>query len=295
MLSAPPHFPRPPNRLIIQGAIPPSLSICPERGSSLQVCAEMINNYTDMRHLTDSLSSSDQPNAHLEHMPRESMRDSLEKRFLTLEIRKPKEEMVDLDYLLEACRIGALIFLQRAFRDGWPRCLDIRELRRQLKELLLEKESHITQHVHPQEQWGYYTWSLFIGGVHSQEDEEIAFFAKRIAVSTRVWQAKGFGSWADILHLIKRVGRRDALQSPSCETLGKQVERFIRSNGARDPAPETSAHTYWPAEFNTLLTAWSSAAKFDVVCCSSSHEHRPHLIPLLMSREPLSGEPDLES
>ena len=167
--------------------------------------------------------------------------------------------MQDLDYLIETCRLAALIFLNRLF-DGFSPVT--RQLRFEMKELVLEKESHIVREVSHQMTWGYYAWALFMGGIHSLEDEDIAFFAKRIAISTRVWQAKGFSRWPEILNLMKKVGWIDVLQGPECERFGKQVESFIGSaDSAGDAAGEMPGQFGWPAEFNTLLTAWSSTAK----------------------------------
>lgn len=198
----------------------------------------MINSFNDMRQLTHLVSSFDHSATLIELMSPESVRSSIPHRLLSLQIRKPKQRMQYLDYLLEACRIAALIFLKRVFHSYWPRCKVIMQLRGQLKELLLEKEGRIIQEVHPQPQQVYYTWALLIGGIHSLNDEDTAFFAKRIAISTRVWQAKGFGGWPEILSRIKRVSWANALQSPECDLLGEQVERFIRSgDGVWDLTP----------------------------------------------------------
>lgn len=238
ILSTPPHFPRLPVCLTIQGEIPASSPICPELGTSTGFCAEMINSFNDMRQLTHLVSSFDHSATLIELMSPESVRSSIPHRLLSLQIRKPKQRMQYLDYLLEACRIAALIFLKRVFHSYWPRCKVIMQLRGQLKELLLEKEGRIIQEVHPQPQQVYYTWALLIGGIHSLNDEDTAFFAKRIAISTRVWQAKGFGGWPEILSRIKRVSWANALQSPECDLLGEQVERFIRSgDGVWDLTP----------------------------------------------------------
>ena len=234
-----------------------------------------------MLHLNDSLFTPDRP---ISHMHVDSVRNGLKHRFLSLDIRKPKGQMQALDYLLEACRIAALIFLNRAFHASWRSCPIIRQLECQLKELLLEKESHITEDIPPREHCGYYPWALFMGGIHAQKDEDTAFFAERIATSTQVWQAKGFTSWPDILRLLKRVGWINTLQSPECDALGKQVDRFIRSNDAPDLAPEMPTHGCWPAQFNTLLSVWVSAADSNAVRHSSSRERPPHMLPLLMSK-----------
>lgn len=259
ILSTPPHFPRLPVRFIIQGEIPASSPICPELGTSTELCPEMINDFNDLRQLSDLVNSFDHSATLAELMSLDSARSRIEHRLLSLEIRKPKERMQEFDYLLEACRIAALIFLNRVFHGHWGRCPITVKLRCQLKELLLEKESQIIQEVHPQLQRGYYTWALFMGGIHSLSDEDTLFFAKRIAISTRVWQVKGFGGWPEILSRIKRISWANVLQNPECDHLGKQVERFIRSDGGIwDLYPRFSAHTCCPVELDSqaaLLTA----------------------------------------
>ncbi|CAD6577550.1 MAG: hypothetical protein ASARMPRED_008317 [Alectoria sarmentosa] len=251
LMSTPPRFPRRPNRLIIQGEIPSPNPICPELGASTELCATIIKIFNDMRHVTDLLNSFDDSVTLVEPMSYNDVRSGIKHCLLSLEIRKPKQQMQDLDYRLEACRVGALIFLNRPFDGNWPHCLLIRHLRCQLKELLLEKESRIFHQVHPQVHTGYYIWGLFIGGIHSRRDEDIEFFAKRIATSTQVWQVQGLGGWPEILSRIKTVAWIDALQNAECEVLGKQVERFIRSDdGGRDLIPEESAPICWPVELD---------------------------------------------
>ena len=204
--------------------------------------AKMIDIFHDLRHLTDRLTSFDDSIRRVELMSLDSVRNSLEHWVLSHETRKLKGQMQVLDYVLSACRIAMLIFLNRdAFR---LRNRDIRQLMCQLKDLVLEKESRIIDKAPLQMQWGYYTWSMFIGGIHSLNKEDTTFFTKRIATSTRVWQAKGFGSWPETLNCIKRIGWANALQNAECEVFGKQVEKFIDSHW--ELAPELSAHTSLP-------------------------------------------------
>lgn len=217
----------------------------------------MFNNFNDMRHLTDQLTNFDHSITLIELMSLDNARSSIEHRLLSLELRKPK--MQDLDYLLETCRIAALLFLNRAFHGYWPCCPIITQLKRQLKEFLLARESQIIHEVHSQVHRGYYTWVLFIGGIHSQKDEDIAFFAKRIALAIQAWKVEDSGGWPEILSRIKRVAWTNALQSTACEYFGKQVERFIRSGDCvGDITLEKSAHACWPVEIDphpTLPTA----------------------------------------
>lgn len=255
MLSAPPHFPRLPICLVIPGETSSCSPICPELGTSTELCAEMINNFNDLRQLTGLLTSFDHSISLIELISFDSVRSSIEHRLLSLEIRKPKQQMQDLDYLLEACRLAALIFLNRVFHGFLPRCSITKQLKCQLKELLLEKESQIVHEICPQMQRGYYTWALCMGGIHSLGDEDITFFAKRIAISTQVWQMQGFSGWSEILRRIKRVCWTNALQSTECEELGKQVGRFIQSSdGAQNLTLEKTAHTCWPVELNPHAT-----------------------------------------
>ena len=270
--------------------MPPNIPICPDLAASIVFCAEMINNYNEMRHLADQLTQNDQSVTRIEPMLFDSERESLELRFKSVNFRKPKDLMIHLDYLLETGRIAALIFLNRIFHGAWLHNPIISDLMRMLKELLLQKESHIPIDVPLQEQWGYYAWILLIGGIHSQTEDDTAFFAKRMATATQVWQEKGFSSWAEILRLTQRVAWTNALQGPECDALGIQFERAIgKESSVRTSTPEPWAHTCRPAEFNPLVTAWSSATKFNVVCCTSSHDQKPHLLPVLMSKMAISS------
>lgn len=260
VLSAPPHFPRPIGCHFDKDDIPAPRSFSPEFRVLAECGTELLNDYCDMRHLAEHLASFDHVPTHAELKPLKNVRDRIENSLLSLYIRKPKAKMQDLDYLMETSRLAALIFLSRLF-DGFNPV--VRQLRSQMKELLLEKESHIVREVNPQMTWGYYPWALFMGGIHCLDnDDDVAFFAKRIARSTRTWQAMGFRRWPEILNLMKKVGWMDALRGPECERLGRQVERFVGS-AAEDGGGLTGdgEMSGWPAEVNMLLTAWSLAAK----------------------------------
>lgn len=102
--------------------------------------------------------------------------------------------MQDLDYLLEVCQLAALIFRSRVFHRYLSPCAIIVQLRCQSKELLLEKESQVVREIYPRMQRGYYTCAVSLGGSHSQDDEGIGFFAKRVAMSPEVWQVQGLAA-----------------------------------------------------------------------------------------------------
>ncbi len=251
ILSTTPHFPRLPVCLIIQGETPSCSPICPELGTSTELCAEMINNFNHMRHLTDLQTNFNHSITFTEQISLDNAIFSLEHRLSSLRIRKPSGKMHNLDYVLEACRIAALVFLHGTFHGRTLRCPIIRQLRYRLKELLLEKESQVIEEIHPKTQRGYYTWALYMGGINSLEDEDSQFFAERIATSTRVWQVEGFGGWPEILSRIKRVGWTNALQSPECERFGKRVERFIGSGDySQDLPPEELARACCPVDLD---------------------------------------------
>ena len=173
--------------------------------------------------------------------PLERAGASIMYRLLSLEVRKSKHQMQDLDYLHEGCRLAALIFIKRAFHGFWSHCPVIARLTCQLRVSLLEKESRpisdILPHVHPE----YYTWALVMGGIHSLEDNDITFFAKRIAVSARMLQARDIGGWPGILSCVKNIAWLYTLDGPVCEAFGARVENCIRSgDGAWNHALEES-------------------------------------------------------
>ena len=228
MMPNPLLVPHRPKNLSIQHEVP-SDPVCAELSISTEPRTDIISIFRDMRHLTATLNSIGPSIMLSELKPLERVGVSIMYRLLSLEVRKSKQQMQDLDYLYEACRLAALIFVKRVFHGFWPRCPVIARLTRQLKEFLLEKESRplsdMLPHVHPE----YYTWALVMGGIHSLEYDDITFFAKRIAVSTQFWQASGIGGWPGILSCVKNIAWLYTLDGPVCEAFGARVAECIRS------------------------------------------------------------------
>ena len=162
MMSTAPHFPRRPDNLVIQGETESSRPVFPKLGASAELCAELIGSFHDMRHLTELLTSVDHSATLTQLMSLDSVRSNIEYRLLSLEIRKSKQKMQHHDYLLEVCRVAALMFLHRAFHGLWRRCTLITQLRNKLKGLLLEKESRKIDEMHPPMFSGYYTYVILV-------------------------------------------------------------------------------------------------------------------------------------
>ena len=240
-MSKPLLLPRRSRHLSIQGEVPSS-PVCTEIGISTESRIEIITILRDIRHLTAALNSIGPSIMLPELKPLERVGVSIMYRLLSLEVRKAKQQMQDLEYLYEACRLAALILVKRVFHGFWPRCPVIARLTCQLKEILLEKESRpltdILSHAHPE----YYTWALVMGGIHSLEYDDITFFAKRIAVSTQIWQTGGIGGWPGILSCVKDIAWIYTLDGPVCEAFGARVAECIRScDAAWDHALEELA------------------------------------------------------
>ena len=221
-------LPRRPKYLSIQHEVP-SNRVCAELGVSTEPRIDVINIFSDIRHLTATLNNIGPSIMLSELKPLERVGASIMYRLLSLEARKSKQQMQDLDYLYEACRLAALIFVKRVFHGFWAHCPVIARLTFQLMESLLEKESRpisdMLPHVHPE----YYTWALVMGGIHSLEEDDITFFAKRIAVSTQIWQGSDFGGWPGILICVKNIAWIYTLDGPVCEAFGARVAECIRS------------------------------------------------------------------
>ena len=246
MMPKPLLIPRRPNHLSVQHELP-SNPVCAELSISTEPRIDIINIFRDIRHLTATLNSIGPSIMLSELKPLERAGASIMYRLLSLEVRKSKQQMTDLDYLYEACRLAALIFVKRVFHGFWPRCPVIARLKCQLKESLLEKESRplpdILPHAHPE----YYTWALVMGGIHSLEYDDISFFAKRIAVSTQIWQAIDIGGWPGILSCVKSIAWIYTLDGPVCEAFGARVAECIRScDAVWDHALEELALKSWP-------------------------------------------------
>ena len=226
VLSTTPHFPHLPNSPTIQGE-GSSISARPGFENSAGLRLGMIKIFDDMRHLTHLLTNLGHSITPMELISFDKVRISIQHRLVSLVPRKPNQSLHDLDYVFEACRIAALIFLNRVLVCSWPVCPWFGHLGSQLKDLLLEHEGHNIHGTSPQVHRVYYIWMLSIGGIHSLANEDAAFFAQRVAVATRLWRVQGFGSWSEILSRVKGVCWTDALQGPECDRFGERVERFI--------------------------------------------------------------------
>ena len=229
-MSMPIRFGRRPKNLNIQGEMPSSNPVWTEFGISIEPGLDIINIFKDIRQLM-ALTSIGSSIMLSELTSLEGLGAGIMHVLLSLKIRKPKQQMQDLDYLNEACRLAALMFVKRTLHGVWPRCPIITRTRCQLKELLLEKESRPLSEVLPLPHLDpeYYTWALFMGGIHSLEDEDKSFFAKRIAVLTQSWLATFFGQWPGVMSCIKNIAWHNTLDGPVCEAFGARVVKCIRS------------------------------------------------------------------
>lgn len=237
MIASPPHFPRTPCGLVINSDLPYSnlAQVSAYTDNTTELCAEMPNIFQNMRYLADSLGTWGSSISMKDLMSFSKQRSTLEHRLLSMKIRKPKAEMRNLDYLLEACRLSALIFLKCVFHNFKP-CGILRNLKEQLINLAAEAEESIIEDRGSLRR-GTMTWVLFMGGILSLNSTEEDFFAERIAKSTEAWHREGTKSWADMEMCLKDIAWIDSLRTPECVSLWNRAQTL----SGKDPGRWTRA------------------------------------------------------
>ncbi|KAL2038364.1 hypothetical protein N7G274_009014 [Stereocaulon virgatum] len=93
-------------------------------------------------------------------------RSTLEHRLLSMMIGKPRAEMWNLDWILEACRTSSLIFVNCVLHQFEPVYAILQDQKQQLLALAAESEGNVFQNLSPLRR-GTVTWILFMAGILS--------------------------------------------------------------------------------------------------------------------------------
>ena len=196
------------------------------------LCGEILEIFHDIRYLTSCMTTR---NNRIEEsgwmafgsvttagmMAFSNERSFIEHRLLTLrEIIKPRAAMQHEDYLLESCRIAALIYINCVLRKYSPNSTVLKNLKAQLILTIQDWEKSglgTTSWPLPSS----LTWILFIGGILSLNSLEETWFAERIARSMR---SAGLKTWIDVEGLLVRMIWVDKLRTSACMRLWQKVE-----------------------------------------------------------------------
>ena len=164
-------------------------------------------------------------------------RSSIEHRLVSLPF-KHADEMKEIDYMHDTCRLAALIYMNRVLRSFGPTIAVLKILKEHLIWLVQEAEDRfgISAMTTPPEVLSPPSesiWVLFMGGILSLNEEEETWFAERIAAGMRLLRLE---MWEDVEALLFRSGWTDTLRTSACLSLWKRVVE-IRNRGWQSRLP----------------------------------------------------------
>ena len=190
--------------------------------------------FTYLNHLTTALRAWS-PSTDVDAlMSFDTQRSTLEHQLFSLSIRKPKTEMLHIDYYLEARRLGALIYLNRVLHNLKPSCPPLQSLKLELIGLIRESEEHSCgPSCTPQFFNGSLTWVWFMGGILSLNRDEEYFFAQRIVAATRDWWAEGEKTWCDMEDKLRELVWDESLRSVECAKLWARIGGILERDVGR--------------------------------------------------------------
>lgn len=197
------------------------------------LCNMMAAILRDVRHITGALIGWNRSSSMNDLMSFYDRRSALEFNLNSLLIRKPVEEMRQIDYVLEAYRIAALIYVKYVIYDTGARCPVIQKLKAQLVNLTLEADDKLVDNEN-RLQHGSVIWILIMGGISYLNNDEKEYFAQAIARSTSGWcSLPGAKTWEVVEASLKEIAWVRKLQTAECASLWRRVE--VLSDHNSDP------------------------------------------------------------
>lgn len=189
---------------------------------------EMLSIFSSMRSLSTSLCPINHSVTTTPLLTFSSQRSALEHRLLALQIRKPPAQMQQIDYLLEARRLAASIYLKCVLQNFKPRCPILTNLKGQLMLLLTEGENKLFfDNVDDHLQRTPLMWVLFMGGILTLDEKEELWFAKRIvSVSQGEYMTQRSRNWTYMECCLRQMSWVDSLRTKECVSLWNAVERL---------------------------------------------------------------------
>ena len=158
----------------------------PNFDNTTRLCNVMTAILRDVRQIIGALIAWNRSSSMNALMSFYDRRSALEFSLTSLQIRKPKESMRQIDYVLEAYRISALLFVKYVMYNAAPSCPIVRKLKAMLVNLTLEAVDKLIDNEN-RLQDGLVVWILIIGGITYLNNDEKEHFARAIARSTRGW------------------------------------------------------------------------------------------------------------
>ena len=186
----------------------------------------------DIHYLGDSLIAWNQSSSMNDLISFYDQRSALEFSLTSLSIRKSKEYMREIDYVLESCRIAALIYVKYVLYNAAPRCPILQKLKTQLMNVTLEADDKLVDNEN-RLQHGSVIWILIMGGILYRDNHEKEYFAQAIARTIRGWSSlPGAKTWEVIEAYLKKIAWVDRLRTSECALLWSRVEALSNQNSS---------------------------------------------------------------
>lgn len=176
-----------------------------------------------MRQLTSAVSNKDE----IDFEAITGLQTTIESRLRSLEVLRRPSGLTSLDYLLEICRLAAVIYTKQALKTDYHSRYHTQGLKARIVTLVNEmerrKRSVKTDKPKPEPGSRELIWALFRTGLLTVEDEEEKWFAERIASRVR---AAGMVTWKDMEGGLRRICWMTELETEKCRSLWRRVERI---------------------------------------------------------------------
>ena len=184
----------------------------------------------DVRHVTGALIAWNRTSSMNDLMSFYDRRSALKFTLTSLLIRKPKENMRQIDYVLEAYRIAALIYVKYVMYNAAAICPVIQKLKAQLFHLTLEANDKLVDNENGLKH-GSVVWILIMGGMTYLNNDEKEYFAQTIARSTRGWWSlPAAKTWEVMEACLKEIAWVRKLRTGECVSLCRRVEVLSNHN-----------------------------------------------------------------
>ncbi|KAL6715821.1 hypothetical protein ACLMJK_006782 [Lecanora helva] len=223
-----PHFGLVPCQLLTPGTLPFSSPMHPATMSSLELSKEIFAMFNSMRYMQLSLKSWSRPFTQIEFEVLKGMRKSIVDRLFMLgtQNNKPRCEWNRQDYFLESRRYAALIYVHIVLLSHLPIIFSestLCALKDQLIVNFHQSESTSVQIGSPQPRPNQVTWVLLMGAMFAQTEDDVDWFATRIAKMCRV---TGVRTWQQTENRLANFCCGAKPRTKSCERVWAEVERI---------------------------------------------------------------------
>ncbi len=196
------------------------------------LCNMMTAILRDIRYLSGSLTAWNRSSCMNDLMSFYDQRSALEFSLTSLLIRKSKEYMRHIHYVLESYRIAALIYVKYVMYNAAPLCPAIQRLKTQLINVVLEADDKFVDDEN-RLQHGSVIWILIMGGILYLDDDEKELFAQAIARTARGWWSHpGAKTWKVMEACLKEIAWVGRLRTGECDSLWRRAEGLSDQNSS---------------------------------------------------------------